>query len=271
MAEIQNGCEERQSQDSSQVAPKMCHIYSSINLSAESFSIGQKHDHEAAFDLGTLSEMRRRDCALCALALTAIEYDPKSSESSKDVQEFCFRLHWGTSGRFEYDNWGQRPNLYLNLYKAATIDIFPDNPIRDTLLCIDRGFEENNHDQLGIRVRPAAYIKMGEVKDTQIPNMPPPICVGRKYNYDKVNLELVRAWLTACDSFHRQECRNQWDSDYSDQEQVPWIYCIDVKRLSYQNSSHRALYGSQLCLGFSQSIANREGQLRAPTQPWSSL
>ena len=229
--EIQKCCEAEYCTGSIQGAPKLCHICSSIDLNAQSFAIGQMHDHEAAFELGTMSEIRRRDCALCALALAAIEYNPKSSESSKEVQEFHFLLRWGTSGRFEYNNWEERPNLYLNLYKAATIDIFPNDPIRDTLLCIDRGFEIKKYDRPGDKVRPAAYIKMGEVQDTQIPDVPPPICVGRKYNYDKVNLDLVRAWLTTCDSFHENECRNQWDSDLSGQKQVPWIYCVDVKRL----------------------------------------
>ena len=178
-----------------------------------------------------MSDIRQRDCALCALVLTAIEYDPQSSESSKKVQEFQFSLHWGTSGRFEYNNWGDRPKLYLNLFKAATIDLFLDDPNRDTLLCIDHGFEIKEYDQPGDKIRAAAYIKLGEVQDAQVPVVPvtpPPICVGRKYNHDKVNLDLVRAWLITCDSFHENECQNSW---LPSEEQVPWIYCIDVKRL----------------------------------------
>ena len=211
--------------------PKLCHICSSIGLNAQSFAIGQNHDHEIAFRLGTMSEIRQRECALCALALTAIGYNPQSSESTKVVQDFQFELRWGTSGRFEYDNWGERPNLYLNLYKAATIDIFPEDSIRDTLLCIDRGFEIKKYGQLGDRVRPAAYIKLGEAQDVQNPDAPPPICVGRKYNQHCINLDLVRAWLTICDSFHENECSNIWTKDLSSSNQVPWIYCIDVKRL----------------------------------------
>lgn len=149
MAGSQRSCEEEHSTDSSDGVITLCHICSSINLTLESFAIGQTHDHEAAFELGTVSEIRRRDCALCALALAAIEYNPKSSESTKEVGEFQFRLHWGTSGRFEYNNWGERPNLYLNLDKAATIDYFPADPVRDALLCIDRGFEIKDRDQLG--------------------------------------------------------------------------------------------------------------------------
>lgn len=217
--------------NSIQRAPKLCHVCSSIGLNAQSFAIGQKHDHEAAFKLGAMSEIRQRDCGLCALALTAIGYNPQSSESTKEVQDFQFELRWGTSGRFEYDNWGVRPNLYLNLYKAATIDIFPDESIRDTLLCVDRGFGRKKYDKLGDRVRPAAYIKLGEVQDVHIPDVPPPICVGRKYDQHRVNLDLVRAWLTICDSFHENECSNIWTRDLSSSNQVPWIYCIDVKHL----------------------------------------
>ena len=229
-AEMQKGSEAEHSTNSIQGTPKLCHICSSIGLNAQSFAIGQGHD-EAAFKLGTMSEMRLRDCALCALALAAIGYNPKSSESSKEVQNFQFVLRWSTSGRFEYNNWGERPNLYLNLYKAATIDVFPTDSFRDDLLCIDHGFEIKKYDQPGNMVRPAAYIKIGEVQDTQIPDVAPPICVGRKYNNNKVNLDLVRAWLTTCDSFHENECQNQWDSDLSGQKQVAWIYCVDVKRL----------------------------------------
>lgn len=230
-ADIPKDPEVEQCSSSVQRAPKLCHICSSIGLNAQSFAIGQNHDHEAAFRLGTMSEIRQRDCALCTLALTAIGYNPKSSEPTKEVQDFQFELRWGTSGRFEYANWGERPNLYLNLYKAATIDVFPEDFFRDTLLCIDRGFDLKKYKVLGDRVRPAVYIKLGEVHDVQIPNVPPPICVGRKYNQHRVNLDLVRAWLKICDSFHENECSNTWTGGLPSSNQVPWIYCIDVKHL----------------------------------------
>ena len=230
-AQVRKASEAEHCADSTQGTPKLCHICSSIDLSTQSFAVGQKHDDGAAFALGTMSKIRRRDCALCALALVAIEYHPKSSESSKTVQEFPFVLRWSTSGRVEYNYWGERPSLYLNLDKTAEIVFFPKDSFRDTLLCIDHGFEITKYDQPGNRVRPAAYIKIGEVHDTQIPDVPPPICVGRRYCYDKVNLDLVRAWLATCGSFHEDECRNQWDSDLPSQKQVPWIYCVDVKHL----------------------------------------
>ena len=141
IADISKDSEAEHCSSSIQRAPKLCHICSSIGLNAQSFAIDRKHDNEAAFKLGAMSEIRQRDCALCALALAAIAYNPQSSDSTKEVQDFQFVLRWGTSGRFEYDNWGTRINLYLNLYKATTIDIFPDDSIRDTLLCIDRGFD----------------------------------------------------------------------------------------------------------------------------------
>ena len=212
-------------------APQLCYICSTIGLNAQCFAIGQKHDREAVYRLGTMSEIRQRECALCALALTAIGYNPQSSKSTTEVQDFQFELRWGTSGRYEYDNWGERPNLYLNLYKAATIDFFHEDSTRDTLLCIEHGFDVKKYGQLGDRVRPAAYIKLGEVQDAQIPLVPPPICVGRKYNQHCVNLDLVRAWLTICDNFHQNECSNIWARDRSSSTQIPWIYCVDVKHL----------------------------------------
>ena len=94
--------------------PKLCPNCSAIGLNAESFAIGQEHDHEAVFILGKISEIRQSNCALCALVEAAIQYDPQMSTLSKEVQDFEFQLRWSTSGRFEYNNWGERPNLRLN-------------------------------------------------------------------------------------------------------------------------------------------------------------
>lgn len=81
------------------------------------------------------------------------------------------------------------------------------------------------------RVRPAAYIKLGEIQDSQIPDVPPPVCVGRKYDRNEINLDLVRTWLSVCDSFHQDGCAKQGDASLVFQKQVPWIYCVNVLRL----------------------------------------
>ena len=74
------------------------------------------------------------------------------------------------------------------------------------------------------------------------PRLRPPVGVGRIYDPSVVNLDLVRAWLTICDSFHGDKCSKSWVNDTSSTERLPWIYAIDVNRQCLAQIPHGERY-----------------------------